>query len=89
MSTQRRHGPGWVAIGDAAGLVNPMNGEGIDYGLESGMLAARIIRGETPATIPFLEYAPTKLMVNLDVARKIGFTVPAAVITRADEVIGR
>ena len=40
MSTQRRHGPGWVAIGDAAGLINPMNGEGIDYGLESGMLAA-------------------------------------------------
>jgi flavin-dependent dehydrogenase len=28
-----------VAIGDAAGFVNPMNGEGIDYSLESGMLA--------------------------------------------------
>ncbi len=40
MSTQRRFGPGWVAVGDAAGLINPMNGEGIDYGLESGMLAA-------------------------------------------------
>lgn len=40
MSSVRRHGPGWVAIGDAAGLINPMNGEGIDYGLESGMLAA-------------------------------------------------
>lgn len=40
MSAQRRHGDGWVAIGDAAGLINPMNGEGIDYGLESGMLAA-------------------------------------------------
>lgn len=40
MSVVRRHGPGWVAVGDAAGLVNPMNGEGIDYGLESGMLAA-------------------------------------------------
>jgi geranylgeranyl reductase family protein len=39
MSCVRRHGPGWVAIGDAAGFVNPMNGEGIDYGLESGMLA--------------------------------------------------
>jgi len=58
-------------------------------GVASGMLAARIIRGEKAATIPFIEYAPTKLMVNLDVARKIGFTVPAAVITRADEVIGR
>jgi geranylgeranyl reductase family protein len=40
MTSVKRHGPGWVAIGDAAGLVNPMNGEGIDYGLESGMLAA-------------------------------------------------
>jgi hypothetical protein len=40
MSCVRRHGPGWVAIGDAAGFVNPMNGEGIDYGLESGILAA-------------------------------------------------
>ena len=40
MSTVRRHGPGWAAVGDAAGLINPMNGEGIDYGLESGMLLA-------------------------------------------------
>lgn len=40
MTAQRRHGAGWLAIGDAAGLVNPMNGEGIDYGLESGMIAA-------------------------------------------------
>jgi geranylgeranyl reductase family protein len=41
MSSLRRVGPGWLAIGDAAGFVNPMNGEGIDYALESGMLAAR------------------------------------------------
>ncbi|MGA0970051.1 MAG: NAD(P)/FAD-dependent oxidoreductase [Ilumatobacteraceae bacterium] len=45
MSVQRRHGPGWVAIGDAAGLVNPMNGEGIDYGLESGMAAVDAFMG--------------------------------------------
>jgi geranylgeranyl reductase family protein len=51
MSTQRRHGPGWVAIGDAAGLVNPMNGEGIDYGLESGMLAADLFLDD-PETAP-------------------------------------
>ncbi|MEY2975204.1 MAG: hypothetical protein RIR49_1624 [Actinomycetota bacterium] len=51
MSVVRRHGPGWVAVGDAAGLVNPMNGEGIDYGLESGMLAARSFL-ESPATAP-------------------------------------
>ena len=39
MSCMRRFGPGWVAVGDAAGFVNPMNGEGIDYGLESGTIA--------------------------------------------------
>lgn len=49
MSAVRRHGPGWVAVGDAAGLVNPMNGEGIDYGLESGMLAADLFCSD-PAT---------------------------------------
>jgi flavin-dependent dehydrogenase len=51
MSAQRRHGDGWVAIGDAAGLINPMNGEGIDYGLESGMLAADFFLTD-PATAP-------------------------------------
>lgn len=51
MSTTRRHGPGWVAVGDAAGLVNPMNGEGIDYGLESGLLAAELFLGD-PASAP-------------------------------------
>lgn len=51
MSAVKRHGPGWVAIGDAAGLVNPMNGEGIDYGLESGMLAADLFLAD-PATAP-------------------------------------
>lgn len=51
MTVQRRHGPGWVAVGDAAGLVNPMNGEGIDYGLESGMLAADLFVAD-PSTAP-------------------------------------
>jgi len=51
MSAVKRHGPGWVAIGDAAGLVNPMNGEGIDYGLESGMLAADLFIDD-PASTP-------------------------------------
>ncbi|WP_138760394.1 geranylgeranyl reductase family protein [Modestobacter altitudinis] len=29
-------GRNWALIGDAAGCVNPLNGEGIDYGLETG-----------------------------------------------------
>lgn len=51
MSAKKRHGPGWVAVGDAAGLINPMNGEGIDYGLESGMIAADLSLDD-PETAP-------------------------------------
>ena len=37
-------GPNWMLIGDAAACVNPLNGEGIDYGLETGRLAAEQVR---------------------------------------------
>jgi geranylgeranyl reductase family protein len=36
-------GPNWMLIGDAAACVNPLNGEGIDYGLETGRLAAEVL----------------------------------------------
>src|SRR5690606_35558082 len=36
-------GPNWLLIGDAAACVNPLNGEGIDYGLETGRLAASML----------------------------------------------
>lgn len=39
-------GKNWALIGDAAACVNPLNGEGIDYGLETGRLIADLI-GET------------------------------------------
>src|SRR4051794_39978008 len=36
-------GPNWALIGDAAACVNPLNGEGIDYGLETGRLVADLM----------------------------------------------
>ncbi|WP_193614789.1 geranylgeranyl reductase family protein [Nocardioides lijunqiniae] len=36
-------GANWALIGDAAGCVNPLNGEGIDYGLETGRLVAQVM----------------------------------------------
>lgn len=43
-------GPNWLLIGDAAACVNPLNGEGIDYGLETGRLAAEFLAsGDTGA----------------------------------------
>jgi len=40
MSVGPRFGNNWVAVGDAAGAVNPFNGEGIDYAYETARAAA-------------------------------------------------
>jgi geranylgeranyl reductase family protein len=37
------HGPGFILVGDAAGMINPCNGEGIAYGYETGRIGARHI----------------------------------------------
>jgi geranylgeranyl reductase family protein len=36
-------GPSFLVVGDAAGAVNPFNGEGIDYAYETGRLAADVL----------------------------------------------
>jgi len=48
-------GPNWLLVGDAAGCVNPLNGEGIDYGLETGHLAAQVLATSVPN--PSLDYS--------------------------------
>ena len=47
-------GPNWALIGDAAACVNPLNGEGIDYGLETGRLVAELL-AERPPDDPRLD----------------------------------
>ena len=36
-------GDGWMAVGDAAGLVDPITGEGLYYAMRSGDLASRVV----------------------------------------------
>jgi len=36
-------GPTYLVVGDAAGTVNPFNGEGIDYAYETGRMAAEVL----------------------------------------------
>lgn len=42
-SVRPPHGPGFLLTGDAAGFINPCNGEGIAYAYETGRIAARHI----------------------------------------------
>lgn len=43
LSVGPKSGRNWVLVGDAAGAVNPFNGEGIDYAYETGRLAAGLV----------------------------------------------
>ena len=76
MSCTRRHGPGWVAVGDAAGFVNPMNGEGIDYGLESGMLAVeKFIEDPTTAPVVYDREVGERFDAFLRTGRRFSFLI--------------
>jgi geranylgeranyl reductase family protein len=46
---QRTAGENWIIVGEAAGLVNPVTGEGIDLGLESAEIAARALHADIAA----------------------------------------
>ncbi|WP_262500294.1 geranylgeranyl reductase family protein [Phycicoccus endophyticus] len=47
-------GPNWALVGDAAACVNPLNGEGIDYGLETGRLIAGHLEEDLASAWPAL-----------------------------------
>ena len=51
--SNRIAGPGWMAVGDAAGLVDPVTGEGLYYAMRSSDLAAQTILAdsENPETV--------------------------------------
>ncbi len=44
-------GDGWMAVGDAAGLVDPITGEGLYYAIRSADLAARSLLSEAAAML--------------------------------------
>jgi menaquinone-9 beta-reductase len=47
-------GPNWALVGDAAACVNPLNGEGIDYGLETGRLLVDLLDEDLTTAWPAL-----------------------------------
>ena len=53
----------------------------------AGHYVARILKGEKPAEMAIEEPKQFRLIVNAGVAKRLGLTLPPAVLLRADEVI--
>ncbi|MBW2015957.1 MAG: ABC transporter substrate-binding protein [Deltaproteobacteria bacterium] len=60
-----------------------------DVGRESGKMAARILRGESPANIPVSKGKMTDLYVNPSAAKRMGVTIPQSVMEKATKVIDK
>ena len=57
-------------------------------GVQAGQMIARVLRGESPASIPFYRLETTKTVVNSADAAKLGIPLPPEVMKQADSVVG-
>jgi ABC-type uncharacterized transport system substrate-binding protein len=58
-----------------------------DVGRAAGLVAVRIIRGESPARIPIQSFSKTNLIINRAAARAVGLNIPQSVMKRNPEMI--
>jgi putative tryptophan/tyrosine transport system substrate-binding protein len=54
---------------------------------QAGIYAGWLLKGTPPVQMPFQQNTQTEFVINLDTAQALGFTVPVALLGRADSVI--
>ena len=71
-------GGNWALVGDAAACVNPLNGEGIDYGLETGRLLADLLPGDSDLSRAWPSLLTAHYGATFSIARRLAglITVP-------------
>jgi ABC-type uncharacterized transport system substrate-binding protein len=68
----------------AQGAAVVLSNDHFDGGRESALIAARVMRGESPASFPYQGITKTRLLVNRQAAEAVGLRIPESVSRRAE-----
>jgi len=64
---------------------------GYDYsisGIQAARLVDRVLKGESPKNIPFERYEKLTFGINLEIAEKLGITIPPKLLAQATKLYG-